>query len=281
MSLKDLGRKIYSRIPDGAFRRRAAAFAYRRLYGADLAGCAVENGLFTVRTRDGVVVRSVKDFDPAALVADFVDLNLPPGGVVLDVGGNIGAVTLYLAAKVGPGGLVVAYEPDTSNLEIFRRNLVANGSPAQVQLVPKGVFDREGVLEFFAGGNYTSSFLKTNYVESEAGKYQVVNIPVTTLDAEVVRLDLKRLDFVKMDVEGAEVAALRGAHKCWSAFIPLNHCRNAFGQRPVHGRRSGAVSPRMRLPAVRPAGSRRDAGDSCQHLKWVWADDQLGVVLKR
>src|SRR5271154_4396046 len=112
MSLKDFGRKIYHRIPDGAFRRHAAAFAYRRFYGAALANCTVEEGIFTVRTNDGVVVRSVRDFDPASLVADFVDVTLPAGGVVLDIGGNIGAVTLYLAAKVGSGGLVVAYEPD-------------------------------------------------------------------------------------------------------------------------------------------------------------------------
>lgn len=220
MSLKDLGRKIYQRIPDGAFRRHAAAFAYRHLYGSALAGCTVEGGIFTVRTNDGVVVRSVQDFDPASLVADFVDVKLPAGGVVLDIGGNIGAVTLYLAAKVGSDGLVVAYEPDTANLEVFRSNLTANGSPRQVQLVPKGVFDREGVLEFFAGGNYTSSFLKTNYVENGAGKYQVVNIPVTTLDAEAARLGLTRLDFIKMDVEGAEVAALRGARQTLTRFHP-------------------------------------------------------------
>jgi FkbM family methyltransferase len=220
MSLKNLGRKIYQSIPDGAFRRRAAAFAYRRLYGSALAGCTVENGLFTVRTNDGVVVRTVKDFDPEAFVADFVDINLPPGAVVLDIGANIGAVTLYLAGKVGPGGLVVAYEPDTENLDIFRRNLAVNGNPAQVQLVPKGIFDHDGTLEFFAGGNYTSSLFKTNYVEAEAGKYHVVKVPVTTLDAETDRLALTRLDFVKMDVEGAESAALRGARKTLERFHP-------------------------------------------------------------
>ena len=220
MSLKDLGRKIYQHIPEGAFRRHAAAFAYRRLYGPALAGCAVEDGLFTVRTNDGVTVRSVKDFDPEALVADFVDVTLPAGGIVMDIGGNIGAATIYLAAKVGAKGLVLAYEPDEGNLDIFRKNLAANGAPAQVQLVPKGIADHEGVLEFFAGGNYTSSLCKTNYVESEAQKYHVVKIPVTTLDAETQRLGLTRLDFVKMDIEGSEVAALQGARATLDRFHP-------------------------------------------------------------
>ncbi len=220
MSLKELGRKIYQRLPEGAFRRRAAALAYRRLYGRALAGCAVEGGLFTVRTNDGVVVRSVKDFDPEALVADFVDVALAPGAVVMDIGGNIGAATLYLAAKVGAGGLVLAYEPDAANLEVFRRNLEVNGAPSQVQLVPKGLSDREGVLEFFAGGNYTSSLCQTNYIAGDRRKYHVVQIPVTTLDAEAARLGLTRLDFVKMDIEGAEVAALKGAQQTLTRFHP-------------------------------------------------------------
>ena len=220
MSLKSIGRTIYQRIPDGAFRRHAAAFAYRRIYGSSQINCTVEKGLFTVRTTDGVVVRSVKDFDPEALVADFSDIVLPAGGVVLDIGANIGAAAFYLAAKVGPTGRVVAYEPDEVNLEIFRRNLEANGSPQQIELVPKGVFDREDTLEFFAGGNYTSSLLKTNYVTGDAEKYHVVRIPVTTLDSETTRLGLSRLDFVKMDVEGAEVAALKGARQTLERFHP-------------------------------------------------------------
>lgn len=220
MSLKDLGRKIYQRIPDGAFRRHAAAFAYRRLYGKALAGCRVENGLFTVCTNDGVTVRAVKDFDPEALVADFVGVTLAPGAVVMDIGGNVGAASLYLAAKVGPGGQVLAYEPDEGNLDIFRRNLAANGNPPQVQLVPKGISDHEGVCEFFAGANYTSSLFMTNYVEQEQGKYHVVKIPVTTLDGETARLGLTRLDFVKMDIEGGEIGALKGGQATLKRFHP-------------------------------------------------------------
>ena len=218
MSLKDLARKIYQCIPDGAFRRHAAAWAYRRLHGAALAGCCVEKGLFTVRTQDGVTVRTVVDFDPESLIADFS--MVPRDGVVMDVGGNIGAVAIYLAAKVGSAGRVIAYEPDERNLTVFRRNLEANGSPAQVQLVPKGISDHEGVLEFYSGGNYTSSFQKTDYVQREVEKYNVVRIPVTTLDAEAARLNLTRLDFVKMDIEGSEVAALQGAQATLRRFHP-------------------------------------------------------------
>ena len=218
MSLKNLGRKIYQCIPDGVFRRHAAAWVYRRLHGDALADCCVVSGTFIVQTRDGVVVGSVVDFDPESLTADFTAV--PKAGVVMDVGGNIGAVAIYLAAKVGPAGQIIAYEPDERNLALFRRNLKANGSPAQVQLVPKGISDREGTLEFYSGGNYTSSFQKTDYIQRKVEKYNVVRIPVTTLDAEAARLNLTRLDFVKMDIEGSEVSALQGAHATLQRFHP-------------------------------------------------------------
>jgi FkbM family methyltransferase len=220
MSLKDFARKIYQAIPDGNFRRRAAAMAYRKMYGAALAKCYVENGIFHVQAKDGILVRTVKDFDPASLVADFVDVDIPEGAVVFDIGANIGAVTIYMATKVGKTGKVIAYEPDTANVEMCHRNFAANGSPKNIELVPKGIFDRDGTLEFFSGGNYTSSLLKTNYIEGESEKYHVTKVPVTTLDLEVERLGLNRLDFIKMDIEGSEAAALRAARKTLERFHP-------------------------------------------------------------
>lgn len=211
MSLKNLARAAYRRFPDGAVRRGAAAVAYRLLYGNRLRSCTYRSGVFQIETSDGVVVRSARDFDPEPLLVDFNDLPLGPGAVVADLGGNIGAVALYLAARVGTAGRVISFEPDERNLDVFRDNMRLNGNPAQLTLVPKGVSDHVGVVEFFAGGNYTSSVHRTNFVEKETERYAKVTVPVTTLDEEVRRLGLGRLDLIKMDIEGSEVEALRGA----------------------------------------------------------------------
>ena len=210
MSLKNLARSVRAALPDGPLRNRLAAAAYRVMYGRALADCAWRGGAFVVRTPDGTEVRSVREFDPAPLASDFASGAPGPGAVAMDVGGNIGAVASWLARRVGPAGRVVVFEPDAGNLAVLRRNLDLNGA-ANVDVIEKGAWESEGALEFHAGGNYTSSFRETDYVQQHPDLYQVVRLPVTTIDAEVARLGLQRLDLIKMDIEGSEGPALRGA----------------------------------------------------------------------
>ncbi|MBU4459814.1 MAG: FkbM family methyltransferase [Verrucomicrobia bacterium] len=219
MSLKNLARSVRAAMPEGALRNRLAALAYRVLYGRALAGCAWRDGAFVVRTPDGTEVRSVREFDPAPLADDFAAGAPGAGAVAMDVGGNIGAVASWLARRVGPSGRVVVFEPDAANLVTLRRNLVLNGV-ANVDVVEKGAWESAGVLEFHAGGNYTSSFRETDYVQKRPDLYQAVCLPVTTIDIEVARLGLARLDLIKMDIEGSEGPALRGARETLRRFRP-------------------------------------------------------------
>lgn len=210
MSLKNFARSVRAAMPDGPMRNRLAAAAYRIMYGRALAECAWRGNAFVVRTPDGTEVRSVREFDPAPLAADFAGGAPGPGSVVMDVGGNIGAVASWLARRVGPAGRVIVFEPDAGNLVTLRRNLALNGV-ANAEVVEKGAWESAGTLEFHAGGNYTSSFRETDYVRKRPDLYRVVSLPVTTIDAEVARLGLQRLDLIKMDIEGSEGPALRGA----------------------------------------------------------------------
>jgi FkbM family methyltransferase len=126
------------------------------------------------------------------------------GETVLDVGACIGFSAIMAARMVGREGLVVAVEPDPDNLRWLRLNL--ERFPNCV-VVPKGVADRGGrrflhrhpdpwghtILGSFGGGS--------------------VKIEVTTIDRICEGLGLKRVDFMMMDVEGAELMALRGARR--------------------------------------------------------------------
>lgn len=219
MNLKNLARAVYARLPEGDLRHRLAAWLYRRMYRDAVADCRWEGGTMTVALREGVTVRSVRAFDPAPLAADFAGCALPAGAVVMDVGGNIGAVASYLALRVGPTGHVITFEPDPANLEILRRNLELNGA-TNVTVVEQGAWEEVGALEFRAGGNYTSSFVPTDYIEREPGRYTSVRVPVTTIDAVAAQLNLARLDLVKMDIEGSEGPALRGARRTLQRLRP-------------------------------------------------------------
>lgn len=219
MNWKRLARAIHGRLPDGPARARLSALAYRWMYRGRLADCAWRDGRFVVRTLDGTEVLSLREFDPAPLANDFDEATPVRGAVALDVGANIGAVACWLARRAGPEGRVVVFEPDPANLAVLRRNVQLNSLP-NVDIVERGAWDQEGELEFLAGGGYTSSFCRTNYVAEHPDRYRRVRVPVTTIDAEVERRGLSRVDLIKMDIEGGEGPALRGARRTLERFRP-------------------------------------------------------------
>jgi FkbM family methyltransferase len=126
-----------------------------------------------------------------------------PGMVVADVGANIGLLTLVLAWAAGPSGQVIAFEPEAiprSNLEKMKH---LNGL-AWVEVRDQAVGAEAGQLTFHVSDIIGHSSL---YALPEAEEAR-------TIQVEVVRLDdvasAKRMDVVKIDVEGAELDVLAG-----------------------------------------------------------------------
>ena len=94
--------------------------------------------------------------------------------------------------------------------------------------VPKGLWNHEGTLSFFSSGDYTSSFVETDYVQRKEGQVEVIEVPVTTVDAAVAALEPARMDWIKMDIEGSEPEAIEGALETLKRFRPdllvESHC---------------------------------------------------------
>ncbi len=147
-----------------------------------------------------------------------------PGMTFLDVGANIGEVSLFAAKRVGKDGRVIAFEPIASICQSFRGNISANGF-ANVTLLEMGAADFVGEAsifvqpERFADGSHHRG-LGTMY-PSSSRNHLVDTIRVTTIDTVVAELGLSRIDIIKMDVEGAELAALRGAVGTIARFKPI------------------------------------------------------------
>ena len=133
------------------------------------------------------------------------------GDIVLDCGANIGVFTRY-ALEHG-AARVVAIEPAPDNLECLRRNA---GHDTRVVIYPKGVWDKEDVLTLHES-DATSAM--DSFVSTE-NTHPGPRIPLTTVDRIVSELNLPRVDFIKMDIEGAESHALRGARQTLARFHP-------------------------------------------------------------
>jgi FkbM family methyltransferase len=128
------------------------------------------------------------------------------GDVVLDCGANVGVFTRTALDR--GARLVVAIEPAPGTVECLRRNFEKEIAGGRVIVVPKGVWDHPDVLELAEGGDGNTT--GDSFVVGQDRKNKV-KVPLTTIDLLAAELGLQRVDFIKMDIEGAEKEALRGA----------------------------------------------------------------------
>ena len=137
------------------------------------------------------------------------------GEVVLDCGANVGVFTRF-ALNAG-AAKVVAIEPAPDNIECLRRNFPGEIASGRVVLVPKGVWDRPGEMELkIEHGNEAAATFVINLRKID----RTVLVPLVTIDSLVAELGLDRVDFIKMDIEGAEVRALEGARQTLARHHP-------------------------------------------------------------
>jgi len=127
---------------------------------------------------------------------------------IIDIGANIGYYTLIAAKLVGESGRVYAFEPDLTNYELLVKNIKINGY-ANVFPFQKAVSNKNGKAKFFIAedsfGNH--SFSKSNI--SEKAKFTEVRTIALDDFFENTIKDTK-IDFIKMDIQGAEGLAIEG-----------------------------------------------------------------------
>jgi FkbM family methyltransferase len=138
-----------------------------------------------------------------------------PGDVVIDAGGCWGDTALLFADKVGAEGKVFSFEFMPENLAIFRENLNANPSQgARVSVVENAVWSESGKpMSVSSGGPGTIVRPASESSEDSA-------TTTITIDDFVLDQKLERLDLIKMDIEGAEFDALKGASDAIRRFRP-------------------------------------------------------------
>jgi FkbM family methyltransferase len=196
--LEAVGAAVARLLPEGGARRRL-----RSLYHAALGG---ERGI-AATLPGGETVRVLPEYrymgwNPDEYTAFRAAAGA--GGVALDVGANVGAYALLLGGWVRPGGRVYAFEPSRQAFEGLAAHVALNGLGDVVRPVRAAVSDREGRAMLAAEGHHGTSRLASGDGEGTE------TVETVTIDQFCAREQIVPT-LIKIDVEGWELEALRGA----------------------------------------------------------------------
>lgn len=148
----------------------------------------------------GAVIASQRIWEPH--VTGLIRRELRPGDTFLDLGANIGYFSMLARSIVGDAGKVIAFEPNPQNVQMIYASLRQNGF-ANVHVSPCAASDRAGILPFVTVGS-------NGGVITEHSLNQNCSLLVQSIVLDEALGSEPRIDFVKIDVEGHEPAAIRG-----------------------------------------------------------------------
>ena len=142
---------------------------------------------------------------------EFLRRSVNPGSVCLDVGAHVGIYALSLARWAGPSGRVFAFEPSPGTRSVLESNIRRNRYENRITVVPKGVSDRQSQSTFFAADLAGFSRLgEPNPERPEA--HTSFPVSLTTIDDFCAEQNIQP-NWILIDIEGYEVAALKGARQ--------------------------------------------------------------------
>jgi FkbM family methyltransferase len=164
---------------------------------------------FSVRIPRRDVPRYVTGFEP--LTTGWLRSTVRPGMVAVDVGAAIGLFSLTLARLVGASGRVIALEPALASVKLLKWNAHRNG--VAIEVIAAAASFEDGTRTFFL----------TDSSDSHAFFHHPLISPSRRIEVQARRLDtvVASADFVKIDVEGAEIDVLLGAGALLEARPPL------------------------------------------------------------
>jgi len=221
-----IGDRFLSRHPDFAHALMALLRPVKLYSVVDVHGheLEVEDGDYL-----GLTINRI--YEPE--VTHFLERSVRGGQTAIDLGAHVGYFTLLLAKLVGPAGRVIAFEPDPDNFQLLERNVRANGYE-NVTLHRQAVADRCGQALL-----YRSPVNPGDHRLVECAGCEAVEVEVVALDELLPELR-GTIQWIKIDIQGAELAALRGMRallaSCPEVTIVTEFCPRAlaeFGDDPA------------------------------------------------
>jgi FkbM family methyltransferase len=159
------------------------------------------------------------------------------GNVVVDAGANLGIYTLLASRRCGMGGVVHSFEASPIEHRKLVRTVRWNGLQ-NVVLNNVALSDRNGTAVIHESLDGTGALNRLDGPAKASGRYQARQVPRVSLDSYLAARDVKRVDFIKADVEGHELSVLQGAECALTENRPvvmaeMNDARQSLDSSPA------------------------------------------------
>jgi FkbM family methyltransferase len=142
---------------------------------------------------------------------------LKPGGVFIDGGAHIGYISLAASRYLGEAGRIFSFEPFGESYDLLRRNIESNRKSSVIRPVPRALWNAAGEIELAAPTDCSVSVMRGDIcLSGKIRRIRVASIDIDSFcrDSEVAP------SLIKLDIEGAEFEALRGARAVLEKFRP-------------------------------------------------------------
>lgn len=161
---------------------------------------------------------------------EFLTNSCKPGAVIIDIGAHIGLFSVIASQVTGENGKVYAFEPAPSTYQLLQKTLTINHNESVIETFQRAVGRGTGKITFFVSdGLADNGNSLVNYKDDRP--LHGIDVEVTSVDAFIKEKNLRRLDFIKIDVEGAEYDTLRGASETLQSLRPV--CIVAIHPEPI------------------------------------------------
>lgn len=177
-----------------------------------------EAGLIHVDTTSYIECEILYRGHYAPQIVETIRAILTPGSVAIDVGANIGCMTLPMAWAVGPSGRVIAFEPEPECFGRLKNNILINRL-AQVSLYQLAISDNDDAHTLYLKGEDAANRAGAS-LQQGANFPREVQIQTTRVDSVREFAELARCDLIKIDTEGHELIVLKQLKDIISRFQP-------------------------------------------------------------
>jgi FkbM family methyltransferase len=244
---------------------RSLEFANRNLFrdehSAEISLFTLEGFQLYADRKDAAVGRQIASGGYEPEVTSVFRRFLVPGMMMIDIGANIGYFSMLAASIVGDGGRVLAIEPNPLNARLLGASRIVNGF-AQITVCPVAAGREVGMVALHSSySNGTTSRISMN-VEMLLAATIVPSLPVERLVCED-----RKVDFIKIDVEGAEYNALLGCAGILARDQPVIVCEFSPDLMPGISHIEGPaylrwlIARNYRLSVIEPDGRLTACGD--------------------